>query len=374
MTRTPGDIKDDRTTSDSIDWFMRSFGDESKIPPEQRAEWDAWSSDPSHAEEFGRAQQLWNRLGHPAAMERLAASGSADPGKASSAYLTGVEHTSRGKRFSHFIPPVRHIAVAASLVLLIALGFLRYVPQRYHWSISSGLVRTYSTDSSETEAVDLSDGSRITLGASTQLSVDYSATRRVIVLKRGEAMFRAAHDRTRPFVVQAGAGSITAVGTQFDVRREIDDADRVTVTVSAGAVEVVPPTMSPSNSEGTASVPGPVTWTPARLVRGQEMTFDRAGLKKQVAVVDLDAASAWVNGRLEYRQTPLKFVIPRVSRYSRKAIVLADDSAGELPFSGVVFAGQIDEWLRALQTAYPVEIRETADRFIISSRPDNSRP
>jgi len=53
---------------------------------------------------------------------------------------------------------------------------------------------------------------------------NFTRSRRSVILGRGEALFEVAHDSARPFVVIAGNGSITAVGTTFDVRK---DADRV---------------------------------------------------------------------------------------------------------------------------------------------------
>jgi transmembrane sensor len=169
----------------------------------------------------------------------------------------------------------------------------------------------------------------------------------------------------------AGAGSITAIGTQFDVRRELDpNTDQVTVTVKEGTVEVGPTKITESNA-APRSAHGVPTWAPARLIMGQELSFDTGGPKGEVATVDVDSAVAWVDGRLEYGDTPLRIVIPRVSRYSQKPIVLADAAAAELPFSGTVFAGQITDWLRALQSVYPVEVTETPEAIVIHSRRDS---
>ncbi len=167
-------------------------------------------------------------------------------------------------------------------------------------------------------------------------------------------------------MVLAGAGIITAVGTQFDVSRELDSgADRVTVVVKDGAVEVGPPRAT----EPRVDPMSPSTWTPARVKRGEGISYDTAGPKGHVTEVDVDTVAAWVEGRLEYNDAPLSVVIPRVSRYHEKPIVLADEAAGEIPFTGSVFAGQIDSWLHALQTVYPVEIVESSDRIVIRSRP-----
>jgi transmembrane sensor len=114
--------------------------------------------------------------------------------------------------------------------------------------------------------------------------------------------------------------------------------------------------------------PSPPKWTREKLVKGQQLTYGADGRSGTITTADLEAATAWKEGRLEYRQTPFKIVIPRVNRYSEKPIELADDEVAELPYSGTVFEGQVADWLRALQTAYPIEVVDTPDRIVIRSR------
>ena len=77
--------------------------------------------------------------------------------------------------------------------------------------------------------------------------------------------------------------------------------------------------------------------------------------------------------RLEFRHTPLRIVIQSVNLYSAKPIVLAEDSVGELPFSGTVFEGQVTDWLRALAITLPIVVIEGDDRIVISMRRDTGK-
>jgi transmembrane sensor len=350
---------------------MRSFVEDSQRSAEDRAEWDKWSSDPMHGLELAHVEDVWETLGDPAAMKRLAAMGRSDGRPASidmSTWRAGSVHENRPRRMPGF---VKFLAAAACLAVVSVSAILQYAPELYHRSAVPELGKSYATEGAQTRIVNLPDGSRITLGARTRLSVRYTRDRRAIQLEHGEALFSVAHNPAQPFVVLAGAGTITAIGTQFDVSRELDsDVDRVTVVVKEGAVEVGPPDSSGANAASPVNVSPPLTWAPARVAKGQEVSYDVGGQTQKVADVDVDVAAAWVDGRLEYRHTPLKIVIPRVSRYNAKSIVVADDAAGQLPFSGIIFVGQIDEFLRALQAAYPVEVLENSDRILIRSRAD----
>jgi len=145
----------------------------------------------------------------------------------------------------------------------------------------------------------------------------------------------------------------------------------VVVTVSSGAVEVGSPmaTISPDMPDSVAVIGlnrrKQAEWTPARLVKGQELTYGTDGPQGKIERVNLEEVAAWKEGRLEYRHTPFRLVIPRVNRYSEKPIVMEDGEVGELTYSGTVFEGQVTDWLHALQTLYPVEVTETADHFVL---------
>jgi ferric-dicitrate binding protein FerR (iron transport regulator) len=77
------------------------------------------------------------------------------------------------------------------------------------------------------------------------------------------------------------------------------------------------------------------------------------------------ANKAEKDDHLEYLRTPLRVVIEGVNRYSDKPIVLADESVGNLLFSGTVFEGQVTDWLRALAITFPVVVLEGDDRIVI---------
>lgn len=88
--------------------------------------------------------------------------------------------------------------------------------------------------------VRLPDGSSaVPLGASDRVElVEFSAHKRRIRLVAGAARFAVAPDRARPFVVEAGAVTVEAIGTRFVVTQ---DGERVAVTMEEGSVKVTWP-------------------------------------------------------------------------------------------------------------------------------------
>jgi len=115
------------------------------------------------------------------------------------------------------------IAAAAAVVAAAALSAL--APLR-------GELRT---DVGEQRRVMLDDGSVALINTDSRLGVRYAEHRRRIALAQGEAWFQVAHDRSRPFVVDAGSVHVQATGTAFSVRRQ---SNGVQVAVTEGTVRV----------------------------------------------------------------------------------------------------------------------------------------
>lgn len=243
-------------------------------------------------------------------------------------------------------------AIAATVVLAMTAAMTFSLSDI--WSTSDdGTLQTYVTAPSEHRMVNLEDGSKIEIGADSIVTVDYSDKQRTVILENGEAFFDVASDSSRPFRVLAGTGTITAVGTEFNVRRE---SDRVLVTVTEGVVTISKHANSPSGS-GSSDAMVAYTQQPftTRLGIGQQVAYDSGGLTDVVAA-DPAIATSWKDRRLQYLREPLRFVISGVNRYSELDIVIADSELGNLRFTGSVYDGQTEEWLDGLSKALPVEV------------------
>ena len=113
----------------------------------------------------------------------------------------------------------RVLAVAAMLVCIVSAGLGWHAYTRVD-SVS------LSTRLGAIETQSLGDGSQATLASDSALDVHLSRRERRVELHRGEAIFDVAKDPGRPFVVDAGARQIVAVGTRFSVRRDAGEPGR----------------------------------------------------------------------------------------------------------------------------------------------------
>jgi len=249
--------------------------------------------------------------------------------------------------------------VLAVGALLFSATLLRHSPadrqEIHNWTTSVGEHKTFT----------LSDGSIVTLGARTTVLIDFNNSQRQVMLESGEALFRVARDAARPFKVLAGAGSVTALGTEFQILRA---ATKVVVTVTDGSVEVAPVDTGSAGfnagagESGSATmnnrrVIGPALWVPARVERGQQMTYEASGQASAVERSDAQTATAWMQGTLVYRRRPLSEVVEDVRRYTTREIALSANASQWL-YSGTVSERNVDDWIRHLSGIFPVRIVE----------------
>jgi transmembrane sensor len=190
----------------------------------------------------------------------------------------------------------------------------------------------------------LPDGSSVVLSAKAAAEVDFTGPSRDLKLRpEGEIYIKVHHDKARPFIVQAGNVTVTAVGTAFDVRR---DGDHVTVTVEEGTIRVLAP-----------GADGPLEW---QASAGYQIDYSEREKTAVVASVDAQQVLQWRRGELAYDRKPLATVIADVNRYSTTRIVISDPDLERMEFSGTVFMASISDWLTALEAVYPVKAYESA--------------
>lgn len=240
--------------------------------------------------------------------------------------------------------------VAAALLLVVTTGIL------IHWQRDPRAV--YQTAVAEHRSVRLPDGSSVFLGGKTTVAVSFTSARREVVLTRGEALFTVARDARRPFTVLAGNTAITALGTIFNVN---SDADRVVVKVAEGRVQL---TQVQRGVEQLLRMDPPVAQTIATLAQGEEAVYAATRPQAKLSHIEPQDASAWLEGRLQYRDEKLKYVAADVNRYSGRRIVLADERSQNLVYTGTVYRDRIDEWLQGLCDLYGIRI-EQADESLV---------
>ncbi len=278
---------------EAADWVDRL----GELTGPERRQLDAWlAASPVHAVAFNRMHRM---LSDPAL---IAAADQAAPA-APIPLRPAPRPARRGFTLSHGL-------IAASLVGLIAVG--ASLTARPPASGLSEAPLVLATEIGARSDYGLSDRSVVHLNADSRLSVRYSPAVRDLTLEKGDAMFDVAKNHDRPFVVTAGATTVTAVGTSFEVDRV---GEATEVHVFEGVVRVA------SRD------------APARVVRRGEWLLV-SDTRQSAGLFVPDAAQTWRSDWLVAEQTPLKFVLARLNRYSPDQIVVRDAALGELKVTG----------------------------------------
>lgn len=201
----------------------------------------------------------------------------------------------------------------------------------------------YRTELGERASFTLPDGSVIELNTASLVEVDFAGGTRNLNLMRGEALFRVAHDKRRPFVVNARDSRVTALGTVFTVRSEQGEA---VVTLLEGRVRV---------DRVQAGVP-----TQSAQLRPGEELLTQASTSFQIRKANLDRAAGWRQGRLIFHDEPLPQVVEEINRYSREKLIIGDRQLDTIKVSGTFRIQSASRFAEALQSSFAVEVDRSA--------------
>lgn len=273
----------------AIEWFVRLRAGLSS--PEEKAEFEQWlAADAENATAF---DEVLHMHGHLAGMS---------PSRRQRA------RRARG---------MRAMSAAAALAASVAI-FLCFD------DVAMRLRADHYADVGERKLVTLADGSRVQLDSKSSIALRYSAAERRVKLLDGEAWFEVAPDTSRPFVVEAGDGAVTALGTVFDIALRNSGAR---VTVNEHRVLVA--------SGGNAVV----------VEEGQQSVYERHAAARAPENVDVDLATAWRRGKLIVTKQPLRDVLAAIGRYHRGFVYCVDQSVCARRVSGVF---GVDDAMRSL--------------------------
>jgi transmembrane sensor len=204
--------------------------------------------------------------------------------------------------------------------------------------------KTYSTHKGQQTTINLKDGSELALNTDTEVTVHYNLLSREVTLHQGEALFKVAHEAMRGFVVNAKNGEITDIGTQFNVYQV---ADKVTVTVVAGAVIIKTPQQQSSP-----------------LLAGQQLSYNGLGTLTLADNPNLESITAWRQGYLVFDMTTLAEATEQLARYHPQQFVFDDPKLKQLRISGNFSSNDLPAFLTTLARVYPLSSHNQSDNTI----------
>ena len=327
------DLAPDELAREAATWFARMRGPDGAA---RRDAFDAWlAQGPDHLAAYNRASEVF-------ALGKLLVEGPAA------------------------IPKPRQVwraPLAAVMTCLLAAGI--WFGTRHHGTppqVASGIgtpVRpVLITEPGEERLARLEDGSTARLASDSRLAIAFGKTRRVLVLEKGAARFDVYHE-TRPFIVMAGGGSVTARGTMFDV--SLTKPGQVQVRLIRGAIDVELPHPRPHQAAGIR-----------RLVAGESIAFivpprpaptpfsPQLAQQSPAPVGDADARS--------FASVPVATLVAEANRSATRPIRLADSDLGDERVSGRLRVDDTEKLARRLSGLFGWSV-DLRDPKVIVLRP-----
>jgi len=331
MEPTAGQRRDVREAAAS--WAVRLS--DPACTDADRAAFEAWrDASPAHDAAFEREAAVWERFDRLRALRPAALEPDAD--------LLAPPATQ---------PVMRWAATVAGAAVLSGIGF---------WTINAA--PAYATAVGERRLVVLEDGTRVELNTDSRIVVHYRRGEREVKLVKGEALFEVARDPARPFVVAARDRRVEAQGSAFNVRIQ---PKAVQVIVATGGVEVAEnhPFAEPTNE--------------AHLNAGVVGLYgESGGVAQPIEPARIDQALAWRHGQIALNGQTLEGAVAEFNRYSAgRQLVVADPAIAGYRLGGYFGVDDMDGFVRALQTTFPIKATATNNTIYLSAtaRADNGQ-
>jgi transmembrane sensor len=318
----------------------------------QAAEFERWrTADPRHAAAIAMLEETRDLLGQMPALR-----GDPELHRRMEKFKDGTRVVAKVYTFPRVVAALAAVAACVA----VTLSIVRLNPERTDATPQT----SYLTAVDEYRRIVLPDQSVMELNGGTRARVEFSRTRRHVVLDAGEAHFTVEKNPARPFVVNAGAVGIRAVGTAFSVRL---DSTAVAVVVTEGKVQVGRfPTPSTSATNDPSDTMDPI------FSAGQQVvveTIPLADFSPRVSVLDHAAqrkALAWREPRLVFHETRLAQVVQEFNRHNRVQLEIGDLELREHAVGGTFQADGVESFVRLLEESGDVAVeRVTAERIIL---------
>ncbi len=243
-------------------------------------------------------------------------------------------------------------ALAASAIMVCILGW--WAAKDSLRSKGFVLEETLATRHAQGVTATLSDGSKVTLDADTEMTVRIGDNARNIRISRGRAFFEVAKDKKRPFLVETSFGAVRATGTAFSVSTR---QAALEVVLLQGGVQVFLRQYAKKSSSAA-----PIDMKPGTRLRA---SADGWTLKTAPA----ENLTAWTHGFIVFDDTPLNEAVAEMNLYAGRKIVLIKGSQFR-SISGTFQAGRQDDFASALAAYGLARIElKTDDEIILAPTP-----
>ncbi len=205
-------------------------------------------------------------------------------------------------------------------VLKYAAIFIVVISGAYFYNtvVSNTSELVVQTTFGEQKRIELPDGSKVWLNASSTLSYAKASPRTLFL--EGEAFFEVAKDTSRPFTVTTPDDiTVTALGTSFNVK-SYKDSPIIETKLLTGKVKVT------SDSHFTKSV---------LMTPNDKVVFFKNSKEVTKAIMrDNESNIAWMKGKIQFDNTPFSEIAIDLKAQYGKQILFENEDIAATRFTG----------------------------------------
>lgn len=241
------------------------------------------------------------------------------------------------KQKNQLLTWIRNIAAILLLPLLGLSAYLYYQTNTLE-SKSVGLLETTTAYGVRTK-ITLSDGSEVWLNSGSTLSYPerFTEDKRQVTLS-GEAFFKVKSDKDHRFDVQTSDGiTVSAYGTEFNVQAYAEEPE-IKATLTEGHIQI-DQINQPASQE---------------LIPGEQAVYSRHTQQMQVRKANLLVETAWKDGKLVFRRTPMEEIAKQLSRHFNVNIQLQGKEIFDYTYSATFTTETLAEILSLLEKTAPI--------------------
>lgn len=204
----------------------------------------------------------------------------------------------------------------------------------------------------KTFKVELSDGTVVHLnsGSTLRYPINFIDGRNREVFIDGEAYFHVAKDTAHPFIVNASQLNIRVLGTQFNVSSYKEDDNINTVLVS-GSVQLF---------QGEASSANTVKLSPGKIAK-----YNKSIGSYQVEQVDTQVYTAWIQGKLIFKNATFKNIREKLERHYNVVIINNNKLLEYNTFNARFDTESIEEVMEVFDRSFGIKYKIVNNEIII---------
>jgi transmembrane sensor len=209
----------------------------------------------------------------------------------------------------------RHWLQAAAVFLICFGAALFAIFKNRHESSPPLTYTLISAPNGVKKQLSLPDGTFVYLnsGSNIRIPSNFGTDSRQVLLS-GEAFFIVKHDPSKPFKINTGKLTIADIGTSFDVKSYLDDA-QIRVAVESGKVSV-----EENNPDRK-----PLLFVGA-MTRNQQLIYDKKGRSHTLNNIQASDISAWKENKLRFDNASFEEITLTLERWYNVSIKLSNNA------------------------------------------------